>query len=59
VKVTDGFFLIGLSNADADRSRNVQLLKERSWFGVPLVYANQRRAVGRIKKIGRRHEWRH
>ena len=30
VKVTDGFFLVGLSNVDADRSRNIQLLKERS-----------------------------
>ena len=29
VKVTDGFFLVGLSNVDADRARNIQLLKER------------------------------
>jgi hypothetical protein len=50
VKVTDGFFLIGLSNVDADRSRNIQLLKERSWFDVPLVYANQRRAIIAIEK---------
>jgi hypothetical protein len=28
VKVTDGFFLVGLSNVDADRARNLQLLKE-------------------------------
>ncbi len=41
VKVTDGFFLVGLSNVDADRTRNLQLLKERSWFDVPLIYANQ------------------
>src|SRR5205807_5437241 len=32
VKVTDGFFLVGLSNVDSDRIRNLQLLKERSWF---------------------------
>ena len=50
VKVTDGFFLVGLSNVDADRTRNVQLLKERSWFDVPLVYANQRRAIIAIEK---------
>jgi hypothetical protein len=50
VKVTDGFFLVGLSNVDADRSRNVQLLKERSWFDVPLVYTNQRRAIIAIEK---------
>jgi len=50
VKVTDGFFLVGLSNVDTDRSRNLQLLKERSWFDVPLVYVNQRRAIIAIEK---------
>ena len=50
VKVTDGFFLVGLSNVDSDRSRNLQLLKERSWFDIPLVYANQRRAIIAIEK---------
>jgi hypothetical protein len=50
IKVTDGFFLIGLSNVDADRTRNLQLLKERSWFDIPLVYTNQRRAIIAIEK---------
>jgi hypothetical protein len=50
VKVTDGFFLVGLSNVDADRQRNLQLFKERSWFDVPLVYNNQRRAIIAIEK---------
>ena len=50
VKVTDNFFLIGLSNVDADRGRNLQLLKERSWFDIPLVYANQRRAIVALEK---------
>ncbi len=50
VKVTDGFFLVGLSNVDSDRVRNLQLLKERSWFDVPLVYVNQRRAIVAIEK---------
>ncbi|MEA2887179.1 MAG: hypothetical protein QOD11_1539, partial [Bradyrhizobium sp.] len=50
VKVTDGFFLVGLSNVEADRTRNLQLLKERSWFDIPLVYANQRRAIIAIEK---------
>jgi hypothetical protein len=49
-KVTDGFFLVGLSNVDGDRARNLQLLKERSWFDVPLVYVNQRRAIIAIEK---------
>ena len=50
VKVTDGFFLVGLSNVDSDRARNLQLLKERSWFDVPLVYVSQRRAIIAIEK---------
>ena len=50
VKVTDGFFLVGLSNVESERSRNLQLLKERSWFDVPLVYTNQRRAIIAIEK---------
>ena len=50
VKVTDGFFLVALSNTDTDRARNMPLLKERSWFDIPLVYVNQRRAIIAIEK---------
>ena len=50
VKVTDGFFMVGLSNVGADRARNLQLLKERSWFDVPLLYNNRRRAIIAIEK---------
>jgi len=50
VKVTDGFFLVGLSNVESERQRNLQLLKERSWFDVPLVYTNQRRAIIAVEK---------
>lgn len=50
VKVTDGFFLVGLSNVESERARNLQLLKERSWFDIPLVYVNQRRAIIAIEK---------
>ena len=35
VKVTNNFFLIGLSAAEADMQRNLQLLKERAWFDIP------------------------
>lgn len=50
VKVTDNFYLIGLSNVETDRGRNIQLLKERSWFDIPLVYTNQRRAIIALEK---------
>jgi len=50
VKVTNGFFLIGLSAVDADLQRNVQLLKERPWFDIPVVYANGGRAILAMEK---------
>jgi hypothetical protein len=50
VKVTDDTFLVGLSNVEADRQRNVQLLRELEWFDIPLVYNNQRRAILAISK---------
>jgi TonB family protein len=50
VKVTPAFYLIGLSNLDADKERNLQLLKERGWFDIPVVYNNSRRAVLAMEK---------
>jgi hypothetical protein len=50
VKVTTNFFLIGLSSVDADLQRNVQLLKERSWFDIPVVYGDGKRAIIAIEK---------
>jgi hypothetical protein len=50
VKVTTGFFLIGLSAVETDVQRNTQLLKERAWFDIPLVYADGKRAILAIEK---------
>ena len=50
VKVTNGFFLIGLSAVDADVQRNVQLLKDREWFDIPIVYTNGGRAILAMEK---------
>jgi hypothetical protein len=50
VKVTDGVFLVGLSNVESDRAKNVELMKTRPWLDVPLVYANQRRGLLAIEK---------
>ena len=50
VKVTNNFFLIGLSAVESDLQRNIQLLKERSWFDIPVVYNNNRRAILAIEK---------
>jgi hypothetical protein len=50
VKVATNFFLIGLSSVEADIQRNIQLLKERSWFDIPVVYSDGRRAIIAIEK---------
>jgi hypothetical protein len=50
VKVTTNFFLIGLSSIDADMQRNIQLLKERPWFDIPIIYGDGQRAIIAIEK---------
>jgi hypothetical protein len=50
VKVTNGYFLIGLSAVEADLQRNIQLLKERDWFDIPVVYASGKRAILAMEK---------
>jgi hypothetical protein len=50
VKVTNNFFLVGLSSVDTDMQRNLQLLKERSWFDIPVVYGDGKRAIIVIEK---------
>jgi hypothetical protein len=52
VKATNGFFLMGLSGVDADRQRNIQLLKDQAWFDIPIVYTNNGRAILAVEKGG-------
>jgi hypothetical protein len=50
LKAGDGSFQVGLSNVDFDRARNVQLLKQRTWFDIPMIYTNHRRALLSVEK---------
>ena len=50
VKVTNGYFLVGLSAVDIDRQRNIQMLKERDWLDIPLVYTSGKRAILAVEK---------
>jgi hypothetical protein len=45
VKVTNALFLFGLSAVDTEVQRNMQLLKDRPWFDIPIVYTNGGRAI--------------
>ncbi len=55
-KVTSGFFLFGVSAAESDVQRNRELLKERAWFDIPIVYNNGRRAVLAVQKASPENE---
>jgi hypothetical protein len=50
VKVTNGFFLVGLNSTEVDVQRNIALLKERPWFDIPIVYNNNKRALLAVEK---------
>lgn len=51
-KVADNLFWVALGAAEADRSRNLKLLKERGWIDVPLLYETGRRAILTLEKAG-------
>lgn len=50
VRVTGGVFLIGLSNLESERGANEQLLRDRAWIDIPILYDNGRRAVLTLEK---------
>jgi hypothetical protein len=50
VKVSAGHFLVGLSNRETDRAINLELLKERDWFDIPMVYEDGGRAILAFEK---------
>ena len=49
-EVTPGYFLIGLSAVETDMQRNIQLLKERSWLDISIIYEDGRLALLSIEK---------
>jgi hypothetical protein len=49
-KVADGFFWIALSAVDADVNANLELLRDRIWFDLPMVYDNGQRAILTFEK---------
>lgn len=50
VKVSNDFFLMGLSAIDMDVQSNLQMLKDRPWVGILFVYSSNSRAVLSIEK---------
>jgi hypothetical protein len=52
LKTADNAFLIGLSNVEVDRRRNVMLLNERTWIDIPIVYRDGGRVILAVEKGG-------
>jgi hypothetical protein len=50
VKVTNGYFLVGLSSVEVDLQRNIEMLKQREWIDIPIVYTSGKRAILAIEK---------
>jgi len=50
VKVAPTFFLVGLQSGEGEAAHNIELLKERPWFDIPIVYTNGRRAILAVEK---------
>ncbi len=50
VKVTNGYFLIGLSAAEVDVQRNIEMMKERDWLDIPVVYTDGKRGILAMEK---------
>lgn len=50
VPVTNELFWIALSNDEDEVVRNVQLLREGSWFDIPILFADQTRALITFEK---------
>ncbi|HZQ13575.1 MAG TPA: hypothetical protein VFB31_12275 [Pseudolabrys sp.] len=50
VKVTNGYFLIGLSAVEVDLQRNIEMLKQRDWLDIPIVYTSGKRAILSFEK---------
>jgi len=50
VKVSPGYFWIALSNIDSERQRNMDLLRDRDWIDIPMLYDNGKRGILTLEK---------
>lgn len=49
-KIADGFFLVALSDSQADLETNTTLMRRQSWLDIPIVYTSGRRALVTLEK---------
>lgn len=44
-RVTDNFFIVGLSDAANDRATNTELMQERTWIDIPVIFDSGKRGI--------------
>jgi hypothetical protein len=49
-KITQDFYMVALNDLEEARTTNVELLRDRSWIDIPVVYANGRQALITLEK---------
>lgn len=51
-KITSNIFWIALYAGDTDQARNIQLIRDRGWIDIPIVYDTNKRAMLTLEKAG-------
>ena len=49
-KITQDFYMVALNDLDEARKTNTELLRQRNWIDIPVVYANGRQALITLEK---------
>ncbi|KGF66873.1 membrane protein, partial [Hoeflea sp. BAL378] len=49
-KITQDFYMVALNDLAEAREANINLLRERNWIDIPVVYANGRQALITLEK---------
>ena len=49
-KITQDFYMVALNDLGEARDANVEMLRQRNWIDIPVVYANGRQALITLEK---------
>lgn len=49
-KITQDFYMVALNDLEEARQTNTELMRQRSWIDIPVVYANGRQALITLEK---------
>ncbi|WP_299869678.1 hypothetical protein [uncultured Hoeflea sp.] len=49
-KITQDFYMVALNDLDEARQTNIELMRQRNWIDIPVVYSNGRQALITLEK---------